>query len=167
MSMPIQKIEDHLDKIVVHRPRLQQLIDSYHNIILLGNGGSSAIASHIAEDYTKVLKKRAFTFSDPSRLTCYTNDYGWNRAYLQFLKEFHTENTLTILISSSGESKNIINCSEFCFKTQSPFIILTGFNKQNSMRKKFKNKAAFEFHVDSCDYGVVECVHQIFLHSII
>ena len=72
------------DKIKV----LCDLVNSKSNIVILGNGGSNAIASHISQDYTKKLKKRSFTFSDPSRLTCYINDYGMEQANLQFLKEF-------------------------------------------------------------------------------
>ena len=54
---------------------LKELVLSRDKIIIIGNGGSNSIASHISQDYTKQLGKRAFSFSDPSRLTCYINDY--------------------------------------------------------------------------------------------
>jgi len=143
---------------------LCKLVNESTEIIILGNGGSSAIASHISQDYTKKLKKKSFTFSDSSRLTCYINDYGMENAYKQFLKEFCNKNTLVILISSSGNSVNITNCAEFCVQENINFIVLTGFGKDNKLRK-FSNKAREEFWIDSKDYGVVECIHQIILHT--
>ena len=83
--------------------RLKKIIDSSQEIIIIGNGGSNAIASHISQDYTKVLGKKSFSFSDPSRLTCYINDYGNENAYAKFLEHFSSANTTVILISSSGE----------------------------------------------------------------
>ena len=147
--------------------KLRQLVHSCGQIIIIGNGGSNSVASHIAQDYTKKLEIKSFTFSDPSRLTCYINDYGMELAYCQFLKEFCDDDTLVILISSSGNSQNIVKCLEHCFENKTKHVLLTGFNENNICRRRFKETAALEYWVDSEDYGVVECAHQIFLHSIV
>ena len=140
--------------------------ENYSKIIILGNGGSNAVASHISQDYVKFHNKKSLVFSDPSMLTCFINDFGMENAYQKFL-EFHAEkNTLVILISSGGESKNIINCSKYCEKNNLPYGILTGFNKNNTLRKISKN-AKWDYYINSSDYGIVECVHQIFLHGVI
>lgn len=147
--------------------KLKELVlNATGNIIILGNGGSNAIASHMAEDYTKILHKPTLSFSDSARLTCYANDYGYENAFVQYLKEFSQEESLVILISSSGNSVNIKNCAEYCTINKRKFILLTGFNSTNIVRS-FLNKAQLEFWVDSTDYGVVECIHEIILHSII
>lgn len=143
------------------------ILKNTSEIILLGNGGSNAISAHMAEDYTKALNKKGIAFTDGARLTCYANDYGYENAFKQFLKEFSTTNSIVILISSSGNSKNILNCAEYCVKNNIEFIILSGFDPNNSLRTLYKNKALLEFWVDSKDYGVVECVHEIILHSVI
>lgn len=91
---------------------LQDLVSNASQVIMIGNGGSNSICSHISQDYTKQLKKRAFAFSDPSRLTCYINDYGSRNAYAKFIEEFLVAGTLVILISSSGESDNILQCAK-------------------------------------------------------
>ncbi len=148
---------------------LKKSIDSHSNIIILGNGGSSSIASHISQDYTKALKKRSFTFSDASRLTCYTNDYGYDKAYLQFLKEFvrEEEKTLVILISSSGNSQNILNCAEWCSENENVEVItLTGFEEENKLKTQNIKNRTINFWVDSKNYGIVECIHMIFLHMV-
>jgi len=140
------------------------------SIVILGNGGSSAICSHIAEDYTKVLKKRTLTFTDAARITCYSNDYGYENAYAQFLKEFADEDTLVILISSSGNSHNIINCAKFCVSNNLKLITLTGFKSHNALRSYLSDSAlsnwVIDLWVNSEEYGVVELTHEAFLHSI-
>lgn len=136
---------------------------------ILGNGGSSAIASHMAEDYTKSLKLPAMTFSDAARLTCYANDYGYEYAYAKWLTEFVplTSVPFVILISSSGNSMNMVQCAAYCVEDRIPFAMLTGFEKNNTMRCNFKDDVIVDYHVPSTDYGIVECMHQIFLHGII
>ena len=108
--------QDDLDK-------LKSIIDSYQDIIILGNGGSNAISCHIAEDYTKALGKRALCFGDSARMSCYANDYGWEYAYTKYIEHFATENTLVILISSSG-NKELTNLYKIC-KT---------FERENSLQ---------------------------------
>lgn len=136
-------------------------------IIIFGNGGSNAISAHMAEDYTKALSKKGIAFTDGARLTCYANDYGYENAFKQYLQEFSTSNSLVILISSSGNSKNILNCAQYCVENNLDFITLSGFNTNNSLRLLYKDKALIDFWVNSRDYGVVECVHEIILHSVI
>ena len=146
--------------------RLKKIIDSSQEIIIIGNGGSNAIASHISQDYTKVLGKKSFSFSDPSRLTCYINDYGNENAYAKFLEHFSSANTTVILISSSGESSNIINAAKYCYAKSIKFIILTGFKIDNKLRQLYSDFSELEFWVDSNDYGIVECAHEAILHSV-
>jgi D-sedoheptulose 7-phosphate isomerase len=143
------------------------ILENNSEIILLGNGGSNAISAHMAEDYTKALKKRGIAFTDGARLTCYANDYGYEHIFSQYLSEFSTQNSLVILISSSGNSKNILNSALYCKNNNINYIILSGFESNNQLRTLFKDNALIDFWVDSTDYGVVECVHEIILHSVI
>ena len=119
--------------------------------------------------YTKkelIGKKRVSIFSDPSMLTMLANDFGYENAYLKFL-EYHVEDdTLVILMSSGGESENIIKCQKYCDENKIDYGVLTGFFSNNRLRTRSKN-ASFNYHIDSESYGVVECVHQIFLHGVV
>lgn len=150
-------------------PEYKKFAEEYNNhqhIILLGNGGSNAIASHIAQDMTKRGRKTAMSFSDPSMLTCFMNDYGVEKAYVEFLKNYVRRDSLVILISSSGNSENIVRCVEFCEKEYIDYGILTAFDEVNNCRVVAKN-ALFDYHINTNSYGVAECVHQIFLHGIV
>ena len=163
--MNIDTLKNELINIEKLRPALKVLIDSYDKIIILGNGGSNSIASHVSQDYTKALGKKSFTFSDASRLTCYINDYGMENAYSQYLSEFSCKNTLVILISSSGESNNILNAADYCANNNLRFLTLTGFKKNNRLNQFAKSD--LNYWVNSDDYGIVECAHLIFLHSVV
>ena len=146
--------------------KFKKVFDKYHDIIIIGNGGSNAIASHISQDYTKKAGKRARSFSDPSMLTCYMNDYGVDKAYEEFLDDFANEDTLIIFISSSGNSPNIINGILYCNENNIPYGILTAFDSNNKCRSAAKN-ALFDYYINTNSYGVAECVHQVFLHGVV
>jgi D-sedoheptulose 7-phosphate isomerase len=137
------------------------------DVIILGNGGSNATSCHIAEDYTKILNKRTICFGDSARMSCYANDYGWENSYSKFIEHFYNPNTLVILLSASGESKNIINAAQFCVDNNIEMITLTGNSKENTLKTKFSKINGLDFWVDSYDYGVVEIIHETILHSII
>ena len=145
---------------------LKNIVDTGYKFILLGNGGSNAITCHIAQDYTKALGKRAVCFGDSSRMSCYANDYGWDQAYTEYLKQFADPDTIVILISSSGNSKNILNAAQFCVDNKLTFVTMSGFDKNNQLRTQYSNKS-LHFYVPSHDYGVVECLHELILHSVI
>tara|TARA_B100001094_G_C17866673_1_gene640068 strand:- start:46 stop:534 length:489 start_codon:yes stop_codon:yes gene_type:complete len=162
--MDLNKLKKEIDIIKEIKHDLENIIADYHKIIIIGNGGSNSIASHISQDYTKVLGKKATCFSDPSRLTCYINDYGRDEAYRKYLEHFADKETLIILISSSGDSMNIVNAAEWCDTNLISYITLSGFNINNKLNN-FNPK--FKYWVDSNDYGIVENAHQILLHSIL
>jgi phosphoheptose isomerase len=168
--MNLDKFKKHLDTIPEYSEKLKDIIDKYDKIIILGNGGSHSVAEHIAQDYVSKLKKECLTFSNLSHLTAYTNDYGWEETYRTFLTEFSDEDTLVILISSSGASMNIVKCALDCRHKKIPFITLSGFNKYNKLRRIADSDiggALLDFWVDEREYLTVEIIHLILLHSII
>ena len=134
--MDLDFLKTEINKIKLIKKDLEILINKYPKIIIIGNGGSNSIASHISIDYTKFLKKQAISFSDGPRLTAYINDYGRDEAYKQFVSEFITTNnseTLVILISSSGNSMNIVNTAKYCQQNLIPYAVLSGLLILNTM----------------------------------
>ena len=146
--------------------KFQEAFKNHSQIIILGNGGSSSVASHISQDYMKFQGKKVSILSDPSMLTMLTNDFGYENAYKKFLEHYVEKETLVVLMSSGGESINILNCMRHCEKYGVNYGVLTGFHPHNSLRRK-SQYALWNYHVDSESYGVVECVHQIFLHGVV
>ena len=146
--------------------RFQSAFKCYKRIIILGNGGSSSVASHISQDYMKFHKKKVSILSDPSMITMLANDFGYRKAYKKFLEYYVEKDTLVIIMSSGGESKNMINCVNWCEENNVAYGVLTGFDSDNTIRKMSKN-ALWNYYIGSDSYGVVECVHQIFLHGVV
>ncbi len=165
--MELNEIKRCIDNINVGDLNiLKNIVESSKSIIIIGNGGSNAISSHISQDYTKSLGKKSISFSDSSRLTCYINDYGIEQAYAKFIEHFFESGTVVILISSSGNSMNIIKAAEYCKNNNIDMVTLSGFDINNKL-KGYTDSSLLHFWVDSHDYGVVECTHEIILHSII
>lgn len=140
--------------------------DNYGRIIILGNGGSNSVASHISQDYMKFHRKKVSILSDPSMITMLTNDFGYENAYQKFLEYYVEKDTLVIIMSSGGESKNMLKSQEWCEQNKVPYGVLSGFKSNNTLRINATN-ALWNYYINSTDYGVVECVHQIFLHGVV
>lgn len=141
---------------------IKDLIRANKNLFIIGNGGSSGIASHAANDFINMCGLKCQTFHDISILTCMTNDYGYDVTYQKLLENFANENDCLIAISSSGNSVNIINATEKFRKINSKgkIITLSGFSKVNKLR----GKGDLNFWIDSNSYGIVEIAHQFILH---
>lgn len=165
--MNLQEYKNCLDKIdQSDLEKLSDIIRNSKDIIILGNGGSNSVSCHIAQDYTKQLGIKTLCFGDSSRLTCYANDYGWNHAYTKFIEHFANSETLVILISSSGNSENILNAAAYCID-KLKLITLSGFDSNNKLRLCFTDKSLLHFYINSHDYGIVECIHELILHSVL
>ena len=132
-------------------------------VILVGNGGSASIASHVSIDFTKAANIRSINFNEASLLTCFANDYGYENWASNALNFYADSNDIAILISSSGQSKNIINAADKAKKIGLPIITLSGFLESNPLRKM----GDVNLWVNSSEYNIVESVHQIWLLSIV
>ena len=146
--------------------KFQKAFYTHNRIIILGNGGSNSVASHISQDYMKFHNKKVSILSDPSMITMLTNDFGYDWAYQKFLEYYVEIDTLVIIMSSGGESENMINCLNWCEENKVSYGVLTGFSENNTIRKNAKNSLWY-YYINSDSYGVVECVHQIFLHGVV
>ena len=135
-----------------------------NKVIIIGNGGSAAIASHFAIDLCKNTSLISQCFNDSSLITCLANDYGyenWTKKAIDFYGE---KGDVLLAISSSGNSKNILNaCKEAKKKKFSSIITFSGFSGDNKLRKM----GNINMWVDSSVYNIVENIHQIWLLSAI
>ena len=131
-------------------------------IILLGNGGSSAIAEHMAVDLTKNAGLRAIAFSGSPLLTTYANDYGYENVFSECIERFMDIGDVVMAISSSGTSVNIIKACEAAKAKDGKLITFTGFSQDNPVSKL----GSINFHVPSRAFGFVEIIHNLLIHCI-
>ena len=160
-----QKFTEFLNSTVIDNQVVEavKLIKSHKRIFFIGNGGSNAICSHMMEDFAKVLKYEAFSFTDPALITCFANDYGYEHAMTEWLKVYFKPTDILVAISSSGNSANINNAVDHVNSIKGDIITLSGFKKDNPLSQKGK----INFYLDSNSYGIVECYHQTIIHSIL
>ena len=134
-----------------------------NKIYIVGNGGSSSIASHVSVDFTKVAKINCSTFNNANLITCFANDYKYENWVVEAIKAYSLEQDLFILISSSGTSKNIVNAAQYCKQKKMNLITLSGFKKNNPLSQS----GNINFHVESEEYNFIEMTHHIILLSIV
>lgn len=134
-----------------------------NKIVLIGNGGSSAIASHIATDYSKNGGIRTVAFNDAPTLTCLANDFGVDAIFAKQLEFYALAGDVVIIVSSSGQSGNILRAAEQAFAQGLDLVTFSGMNPNNVLREK----GMLSFFVPAKDYGLVELSHLTLLHSVV
>ena len=132
-------------------------------IIIVGNGGSAAIASHFSVDMTKIGGVRSINFNESDLLTCFSNDYGYENWVKQALKFYCDSGDLVILISASGKSPNMVNAAKFLKNRNNKLVTFTGFNGKNNLSKL----GNLNFEVNSKSYNIIENIHQYWLLIIV
>lgn len=131
--------------------------------ILLGNGGSAAIASHQATDLGRNGSMKAVSFTDGALLTCFGNDYGFEQAFAKAMELHGDAGDVAVAISSSGRSVNVIEAA-LQAKRKGIFVLtLSGFAPENPL----SGIGDLNFHVPSESYGIVETAHLLIMHAVV
>ena len=153
-----------IEKIISAKNTLIQAKKNNAKIMIFGNGGSAAIASHVSVDLTKNANIRSVNFNEADLITCFANDYGYER-WIEKAIDFYADNKdILILISSSGKSPNMINaCKTARSKKMSKIITFTGHDNNNPLSKL----GDINFWINSKAYNFVENLHQIWLLTIV
>ena len=131
-------------------------------IMIFGNGGSAAIASHVTVDLTKNARIRSVNFNESDLITCFSNDYGYDR-WVEKTVDFKAEKKdILVLISSSGKSKNMVNACKAAKRKKIKVISLTGHSKNNPLLKI----SDLSLWINSKAYNYIENTHQLWLLTI-
>jgi D-sedoheptulose 7-phosphate isomerase len=134
-----------------------------NKLIFVGNGGSSAIASHMATDYSKNGDVRAMALNDTAMLTCLGNDLGYDRIFAKQIELYARAGDLVLAISSSGRSANILNAVKAARAAKCAVVTFSGFTADNPLRRL----GDINFFVASDRYGFVEIGHLTICHAIL
>lgn len=137
------------------------ILKKNHNnkIIVIGNGGSSSIASHFSVDMTKNAKIKTINFNETNLISCFSNDYGFENWIKKSIEYYADKGDILIAISSSGKSKNIINAAKYFKKKIGPVVTFTGMKLKNELMKV----GTINFYVNTSSYNIIENVHQFYL----
>lgn len=136
--------------------------DAGGKVLLVGNGGSAAVASHMQNDLSKAASVRAMVFTEPPLLTALSNDDGYESAYETATRLWAVPGDLLIAISSSGRSENILRACDATLEAGGSVMTFSGFSPDNPLR----SKGRVNLYVRSDFYGYVESAHAVLGHCL-
>ena len=157
------------DKNIVHKlVEVANLLKDIHangkKTLIFGNGGSAAISSHFSVDLTKNAGLRCINCNEADLITCFANDYGFERWIEKAVDFYGDEGDLLIVISSSGSSENMLNGVKAARKGKFKGIVtLSGFAEDNPLCQL----GDINLWINSRAYNFVENIHQIWLLAIV
>lgn len=110
---------------------MAEAINTNHKIISCGNGGSHCDAMHFAEELTGRYRDNrralpAIAISDPSHLSCVSNDFGYEYVFSRFVEGLGQPGDVLLGLSTSGNSANIIRAVEAARAKGMKVVILSG-----------------------------------------
>ena len=158
---PDEKIINQLESVA---ELIKTTCDYGNKILIFGNGGSAAISSHFSVDLTKNAGLRCVNFNEADLITCFANDYGFERWVEKAVDFYGDAGDLLIVISSSGCSENMLNGVKAARNGKFRGVVtLSGFSKDNPLRQL----GDINLWADSKAYNFVENIHQVWLLAIV
>ena len=159
--------ESIFDKnILIDLIKLQSFLENANSnrkkTMLMGNGASASIASHVSVDLSKAAGIRATCFNEANLITCLANDYGYENWMAKAVEIYQDDGDNIILISSSGNSANVLKAAHIAKEKNLKVITFSGFDENNPL----KSLGDLNFWVNSRSYNIVENTHQIWLLSV-
>ena len=129
-------------------------------VMLGGNGGSSAIVSHVQNDLSEAAGVRSMVFTEEPVLTARANDHGYGSVFERPIELWAEPGDLLVTVSSSGQSENIIRALKMAREKKCGLITFSGFKPDNPSR----SLGDINFYVPSSVYGYVETAHMSLIH---
>jgi D-sedoheptulose 7-phosphate isomerase len=155
--------------------KVSELVDVAYDdgrfVFICGNGGSGANASHLSEDLAKCTlrnfesQKRLKVLSltdNTAGIMAWANDEGYDRIFVEQLKNLASPGDLLLAISGSGNSSNILKAVTWANDHGLTTVGFTGFSGG-----KLRTLAQYNLHAAIDDMGIVESLHQVVFHWII
>lgn len=179
-SQFLKRVGEELDRI--DAAQVQNLADAIHDcyvhgrtVYLCGNGGSGSNASHFCEDLGKgTLRREDFDNDKKKRLRvvsltdntpyilAWANDEGFDRVFVEQLKNLAQPGDLLVAISGSGNSPNVLRAVDWANRNGLTTLGCTGFSGG-----KLKALARYNLHVPLDDMGIVESIHLTAFHWVV
>jgi D-sedoheptulose 7-phosphate isomerase len=159
-SGQVIELAEAINQVMAHARRTHAV---GNKVMFVGNGGSAAIASHMATDYSKNGGVRSLALNDSAMLTCLGNDLGYESVFAKQIELHARSGDLVIAISSSGRSANILNAVRAARTANCVVVTLSGFAPNNPLR----GIGDINFYLASDRYGFVEIGHLTICHAVL
>ena len=142
---------------------LKNAIDEKRTIYCFGNGGSASTASHMANDFNKILKANCICLNDNiATIMAIANDISYDNIFSFQLERCLKPGDIIIAISGSGNSINILKAVIYANKQGNQVIGLTGFGGG-----ALSMLSDYNLHVPINNMQITEDVHLMFNHLLV
>jgi D-sedoheptulose 7-phosphate isomerase len=129
-------------------------------VFFAGNGASAAMASHYSADLGKNARVRTMVFTDIALITALANDLCYEDAFAEPLNWCLRPSDLLVLISSSGNSPNVVRAAKRCRELGGRVVTFSAMKPDNALR----TLGDLNFYVPAATYGHAETIHAAILH---
>jgi D-sedoheptulose 7-phosphate isomerase len=160
-----------MDAIASFVKEMEKARRNHNTIFIVGNGGSASTASHMANDFgTDIYKKtnnipfRTMSLTDNIPvIMAISNDDGYNNVFVNQLRIHYRSGDKLVVISASGNSRNILEAAKWVKERDGTIMSLVGFDGG-----RLREVSDIVIHVKSNkgEYGPVEDIHIILNHMI-
>ena len=147
---------------------MNQSLNDGGKIISCGNGGSMCDAMHFAEELSGKFRNdrrpiAAISISDPSHITCVSNDYGFDHIFSRYIQGLGKSCDVLLAISTSGNSTNVIEAAKKAKEMGIKVVALTG-----KTGGELKNYCDVEIRVKHNGYADrIQEIHIKIIHILI
>ena len=156
----------NIDALEKATAKILETTKKKRTIYVCGNGGSAAISNHYVCDYLKFLRQHTklkpkviSLSSNLETITAISNDFNYDQVFKYQAESLFEKNDLLIIISSSGNSKNVKEVIKFAKKKGVKIIGFSGFEGGY-----LKRNSDISIHVNVNNYGISEDSHHILMH---
>ena len=161
------KDKGNIDSVNKSIKLLKECYKNNNKSLIVGNGGSACDAMHYAQELTgnfRIKRKAmpAIALTDPAHLTCVANDFGFEYVFSRGVEAFGNKGDVLILLSTSGNSKNIILACQTAKKKGIKTIALLGKGGG-----KMKGMADVEIIIPGETSDRIQELHMLILHTFI
>ncbi|QIQ41282.1 MAG: D-sedoheptulose 7-phosphate isomerase [Buchnera aphidicola (Aphis urticata)] len=123
--------KDQIKNIEKSAILISEAFKNKKKVISCGNGGSHCDSMHFSEELTGLYREKrsgypAISISDTSHISAIGNDFGYDYVFSRYIESVGNPSDILLAISTSGNSKNIINAIKAARKKEMKIIVLTG-----------------------------------------
>ena len=162
-------LETDIEKLNLAAEEIIKTIKKKGIIYVCGNGGSAAISNHYICDFLKFfrqrtnLKPKIISLSNNiETITAISNDMNYRYIFSYQAESLCEKKDLVLIISSSGNSKNVVEILKFAKKNKIKTIGFSGF-KGGYLKKN----CSISIHINANNYGISEDSHHILMHILL
>ena len=159
--------DENIEKINVCAGKFAEKFSKKHKILICGNGGSACDAMHFAEEFTGRYRQNrralpVISLTDPSHITCVGNDFGFDQIFSRGVEAYGQEGDVFIGLSTSGNSKNVLNAIQEAKRLKMMTVALLGKDGGD-----MKGLCDVEWIIPGQTADRIQEVHMMILHILI